>query len=225
MCQWEQAYISLQQRAQHSIDNPGIFPSAILNEQGVHKPTLPHFTYDLLADDNLMIRKMDDIVLGCGVRAHFNSTADKWTEQVNISMVNNTIWSRAHLPLNIQERWKWILTQYDIEHMLWRYPSMYFVGHDKQAGVMGHYMPPHNPSLVLLTLDDLYKLEQKHLNQDGCIYASNKHMLSMLWKVGGEGNALNGAQAQLLCDVTLEMQCLQVLHRALNTSKQIQNGW
>ena len=36
---------------------------------------------------------------------------------------------------------------------------MYFIGHDKQAGVMGHYMPPHNPSLVLLTLDDLYKLE------------------------------------------------------------------
>ena len=50
-----------------AIDNPGIFLSAILNERGVHKPTLPHFTYDLLADDNLMIRKMDDIVLGCGV--------------------------------------------------------------------------------------------------------------------------------------------------------------
>ena len=95
---------------------------------------------------------------------------------------------------------------------------MYFIGHDKQAGVMGHYMPPHNPGLVPLTLDDLYKLEQKHLNQDGCIYASNKHMLSMLWKVGGEGNALNGAQAPLLCDVTLEMQCLQVLHHVLNTS-------
>ena len=106
-----------------------------------------------------MIRKMDDIVLGYGAQAHFNSTADKWTEQVNISMVENTIWSGAHLPLNIQERWKWILTQYEIEHMLWRYPSMYFIGYDKQAGVMGHYMPPHNPSLVPLTLDDLCKLE------------------------------------------------------------------
>ena len=79
-------------------------------------------------------------------------------------------------------------------------------------------MPPHNPSLVLLTLDDLCKLEQKHLNQDGCMYASNNCMLSMFWKVGGEGNAVNGAQAPLLCDVTLEMQCLQVLHHALNTS-------
>ena len=58
---------------------------------------------------------------------------------------------------------------------------MYFIGHDKQAGVMGHYIPPHNPSLVPLTLDDLYKLEQKHLNHDGCIYALNKCMLSMLW--------------------------------------------
>ena len=137
---------------------------------------------------------------------------------MNISMFNYTIWSGAHLPLNIQERWKWILTYYDIEHTLWRYPSTYFIGYDKQAGVMGHYMPPHNPSLVPLTLDDLYKLERKHLNQDGCMYASNNRMLSMLWKVGGEGNAVNGAQAPLLCDVTLEMQCLQVLHHALNAS-------
>ena len=40
----------------------------------------------------------------------------------------------------------------------------------------------------------------------------------MLWKVGGEGNAVNGSQAPLLCDVTLEMQCLQVIHHMLNTS-------
>ena len=47
-------------------------------------------------------------------------------------------------------------------------------------------------------------------------------MLSMLWKVGAEGNALNGGQAPLLCDVTLEMppsstSCAEHI-------KQIQNG-
>ena len=48
MYQREEAYISLQQKAQHAIDNPAIFPSGILNERGVHKPTSPHFTCDHL---------------------------------------------------------------------------------------------------------------------------------------------------------------------------------
>ena len=66
MCQWEEAYILCQQAAQYALDNPAIFLSGILNEWGVLKPTFPHFTYDLLTDDNFMVRKMDDIVLGCG---------------------------------------------------------------------------------------------------------------------------------------------------------------
>ena len=77
------------------------FSSGILNEWGVPKPTFPHFTYDLLADDNFMVRKMDDIVLGGGAQAHVNSIPNKWTQWVNISMFNHTIWSRTHLPLNI----------------------------------------------------------------------------------------------------------------------------
>ena len=66
MCQQEEAYMSHQQAAQYALDNPAIFPSGILNERGVPKPTFPHFTYDHLADDNFMVRKMDDKVLGCG---------------------------------------------------------------------------------------------------------------------------------------------------------------
>ena len=42
--------------------------------------------------------------------------------------------------------------------------------------------------------------------------------MSMLWKVGGEGNLVKGSQAPLLCDVSLEIHCLQVLHHVLNTS-------
>ena len=66
MCQCKEEYISLQQTAQSSIDNLAIFPSGILNERGVHKPNFPHVTYELLANDNFMTRKMDDIVLGGG---------------------------------------------------------------------------------------------------------------------------------------------------------------
>ena len=42
--------------------------------------------------------------------------------------------------------------------------------------------------------------------------------MSMLWKVGGQDNPVKGSQAPLLCDVSLEIHCLQVLHGVLNTS-------
>ena len=38
----------------------------------------------------------------------------------------------------------------------------------------------------------------------------------MLWKVGGEGNPIKGSQPPLLCDVSLEMHCLQLVHKTLH---------
>ena len=66
-------------------------------------------------------------------------------------------WSTLTLKNTREVEWK--LTHYNIEHTLWRYPSNYFIGCNKQAAVIGHYMSPHNPSLVPLTLEDLYQLE------------------------------------------------------------------
>lgn len=79
-------------------------------------------------------------------------------------------------------------------------------------------MQPHNASLVLLSLEKLCDLEEKHLNTHGSIYDTNNHLMSMLWKVGGEGNPVKGSQAPLLSDVSLEMHCLQVLHHALTNA-------
>ena len=163
-----------------------------------------------------MATKMDEMVIGGGGRACVNPLSAKSTEQVQISMFNRTMWSRARLPLNMQERWKWVLTHYDIEHLLWKYPYNYFPGNDKQAAILGYNMQPCDPLCVQLTLEDLARLEERYLNGGGCVHASNNHLMSMLWKVGGEGNPISGSQAPLLCDATLEMHCLQVVHCTLH---------
>ena len=91
----------------------------------------------MLADDNFMTAKMDHIVVGSGAQAHVNFISDKWNEQVQISMFDCTMWGGTRLPLNMQERWKWVLTHYDIEHTLWKYPHNYILNNGKQAAVMG----------------------------------------------------------------------------------------
>ena len=60
-----------------------------------------------------------------------------------------TIWSEARLPLNIEERWKWMMSQYEIEHTLWMYPEHYFVGNDKQPTIRGLFGVEHDCHLTL----------------------------------------------------------------------------
>ena len=172
--------------------------------------------HDMLADDNFMTAKMDHIVVGSGAGAHFNFISDKWTEQVQISMFDRTIWSGARLPLKMQERWKWVLTHYDIEHTLWKYPHNYILNNCKQAALMGYHIQECDPSCFLLLLEDLCKVEkQSHGEGGACMNASQKQLMSMLWKVG-EGNPIKGSQPPLLCDVSLEMHCLQLVHKTLH---------
>ena len=59
-------------------------------------------------------------------------------QNVEIHMFNQSIWSGSQLPLNIEERWRWVLSHYEIEHTLWMYPEHYFVGSDRQPGIKGH---------------------------------------------------------------------------------------
>ena len=65
-CQCEAEYMLLQQRAQSIIDSPEILLSGMLNDWGISKPVFPHFTYQMLADDNFMASKMDEMVVGGG---------------------------------------------------------------------------------------------------------------------------------------------------------------
>ena len=46
--------------------------------------------------------------------------------------------------------------------------------------------------------------------------ASQKRLMSMIWKVGGEGNPIKGCQPPSLCNVSLEMHCLQLVHKTLH---------
>ena len=115
MCQHEEAYVLPQIRAQSIIDSP-----EILNTHGIAKPALPHTTYEMLADDSFMATKMDKMVVGGGAQACVNLLSAQSTEWVQISMFDHIMWSGARLPLNMQERWKWVLTHYDIEHSLWK---------------------------------------------------------------------------------------------------------
>lgn len=111
-----------------------------------------------------------------------------------------------------------MLSQYNIEHTLWMYPDNYYVGNSKQPSIRGHDVQPHNPKLVLLSLEELCELEQKHNYTDHCVSETNNCLMSILWKVGEEGNPIKSSQTPLLLDVCLEMHCLQVIHHMLNKS-------
>ena len=91
----------------------------------------------MLADDSFMATKMDEMVVGGGAQACVNLLSAKSIERVQISKFDHIMWSGARLPLNMQERCKWVVTHYDIEHSLWKYPYNYFPGNDKQAVYFG----------------------------------------------------------------------------------------
>ena len=63
------------------------------------------------------------------------------------------------MPLNIKERWRWVLSYYEIDHTLWMYPKYYFVGNHKQPGIRGHDVEGHDGHLVPLSLEELCNLE------------------------------------------------------------------
>ena len=117
----------------------------------------------------------------------------------------------------MQERWKWLVTHYEIEHTLWKHPHNYILINGKQAALMGYHIQECDPSYFPLSLEDLCKVEkQSHGEAGAYMNASQKQLMSMLWKVGGEGNPIKGSQPPLLCDVSLEMHCLQLVHKTLH---------
>ena len=111
-----------------------------------------------------------------------------------------------------------MLSQYEIEHTLWMYPEHYSVGNDKQTTIRGHDVEPHNPTLVPLSLEELCDLERIHNYTEPYVYDINNRLMSILWKVGGEGNPIKSSQAPLVSDVCLEMHCLHIIHHTLNKS-------
>lgn len=66
MCHCEREYMLCQQRVQSMMEDDGMFESGMLNEHGFDMPSLPHITYDMLADGNFMVTKMDEMVVGGG---------------------------------------------------------------------------------------------------------------------------------------------------------------
>ena len=103
MCEHEKEYILVQQKGHAMRYRSQTFMSAMFNDQGVARPLLQPVTHDMLAYDNFMTSKMDHIVVGSGAHAHVNFISAKWTEEVQISMFDHTIWSGARLPLNMEE--------------------------------------------------------------------------------------------------------------------------
>ena len=53
---------------------------------------------------------------------------------------------------------------------------------------------------------------------DSYVCEINNHLKSLLWKVGGEKNPIEGSQAPLLADVGLDMLCLQCIQCVLYKS-------
>ena len=217
MCDHEKEYFLCQQRVQNMIEDDQMFMGGNrLNEQGFEMSTLPNVTYDMMSDDNFMVRKLDEIIVGCEARIHMNYLHNE--SNVKIGMFNQKIWSGTQLPLNIEERWRWVLSHYEIECTLWMYPEHYFVGNEKQPGIMGHDVDEHDEHLVPLSMEELCNLEQIYNPDDSYVCEINNHLKSVLWKVGGENNTIEGFQAPLLCDVGLHMLCLQCIQHVLYTS-------
>ena len=217
MCDHEKEYFLHQQRAQNMIEDDQMFMGGNrLNEHGFEMPTLPDVTYDMMSDDNFMVRKLDEIIVGCEARVHMNHIHNE--SNVEIGMLNRKIWSGTQLPLNIEERWRWLVSHYEIEHTLWMYPEHYFVGNDKQPGIMGHNVDEHDEHLVPLSMEELCNLEQIYSPHDSYVCEINNRLKSVLWKVGGENNPIEGSQAPLLSDVGLHMLCLQCIQHVLYTS-------
>ena len=219
MCDRERQYLLHQQRVESMIHDDEMFvEDGTLNVHGFDMPTIPHVRYDLACDDTFMVAKMDEMVITSGTRVHIKDVCNESSEHVQIEMFDQIIWSGKRLPLNSQERWKWIMSQYEIQHALWMYPDDYFVGSDRQPTIRAHDVELLDTNLVALSLEELCDLEQIYNHTDQYVYDINNHLKSILWKVGGEGNPIKSSQAPLLSDVFLEMHCIQVIHRTLNKS-------
>ena len=76
----------------------------------------------------------------------------------------------------------------------------------------------HDGHLVPLSLEELCDLEQVYNPDESYVSDINNHLMSILWKVGGEGNPIEGSQTPLLVDVGLEMICLQCIQHVLYKS-------
>ena len=123
------------------------------------------------------------------------------------------------MPLNIEKRWRWALSHYEIQCTLWMYPKKhYFVGNNKQPGFMGHGVDKHNEHLVPLSMEELCNLERIYNPDDSYVCEISNCLKSVLWKVSGEKNPIEGSQVLLLADVGLHMLCLQCIQHALYTS-------
>ena len=107
----------------------------ILNEHGFEMPSLPNLSYDMMSDDNFMVRKLDEIIVGGGGHVYMRHLSDE--SNVEVRMFNQSIWSGSQLPLNIE----------------------YFVGSDKQPGIRGHDGEGYDGHLVSLSLEELCNLE------------------------------------------------------------------
>ena len=62
-----------------------------LNEHGFEMLTLPNLTYNMMSDDNFMVRKLDEIIVGGGGHVHMKHLSDE--SNVEIHMFNQSIWS------------------------------------------------------------------------------------------------------------------------------------
>ena len=92
MCDHEKEYFLHQQRAQNMIEDDQRFMGGNrLNEHGFEMPTLPNVTYDMMSDDNFMVRKLDEIIVGGEACIHMNHLSDE--SNVEIGMFNQKIWS------------------------------------------------------------------------------------------------------------------------------------
>ena len=73
MCDCEKEYFLHQERAQNMIeDDRRLMRGNRLNEHGFEMPTLPSVSYDMMSDDNFMIRKLDEIIVGSEAHIHMN---------------------------------------------------------------------------------------------------------------------------------------------------------
>ena len=83
----EKEYFLHQERAQNMIEDGQRFMGGNrLNEHGLWDATLPSVSYDMMSDDNFMIRKIDEIIVGGEAHIHMNHLPNE--SNVKIRMFN-----------------------------------------------------------------------------------------------------------------------------------------
>ena len=87
MCDHEKEYSFHQIRVQNNIeDYPMFLAGDRLNEHGFEVPSLPNLNYNMMSDDNFMVRKLDEIIVGGGGHVHMEHLSDG--SNVEIHMFN-----------------------------------------------------------------------------------------------------------------------------------------